>query len=88
MSFGESANFPLLLGAVLVLCGVATLAHLLAVSVRRRRRENGLLSSLGFVHGQLAGVMFWDYTGDPSGVLLNSINTAFYGNGADAGSRR
>jgi hypothetical protein len=59
VSFGESANFPLLLGAVLVLCGVATLAHLLAVSVRRRRRENGLLSSLGFVRGQLAGIMFW-----------------------------
>ena len=36
----------------------------------------------------LAGIMFWDYTGDPSGALLNSINTAFYGNGADAGSRR
>jgi chitinase len=36
----------------------------------------------------LGGVMFWDYTGDPSGALLNTINTAFYGNGADAGSRR
>jgi chitinase len=36
----------------------------------------------------LAGVMFWDYTGDPSGALLNTINSAFYGNGADAGSRR
>jgi hypothetical protein len=32
--------------------------------------------------------MFWDYTGDPSGALLNTINTAFYGNGADAGSGR
>lgn len=36
----------------------------------------------------LGGVMFWDYTGDPSGALLNTINTAFYGNGADAGSGR
>jgi chitinase len=36
----------------------------------------------------LVGVMFWDYTGDPTGALLNTINTAFYGNGADAGSRR
>lgn len=35
----------------------------------------------------LGGVMFWDYTGDPSGALLNTINTAFYGNGVDAGSR-
>jgi chitinase len=36
----------------------------------------------------LAGVMFWDYTGDPTGALLNTINSAFYGNGADAGSSR
>jgi hypothetical protein len=59
VSFGESANFPLLLGAILVLCGAATLAHLLAVSVRRRRRENGLLSSLGFVRRQLGEILFW-----------------------------
>ncbi|HZD75417.1 MAG TPA: glycoside hydrolase family 18 protein [Acidobacteriaceae bacterium] len=34
----------------------------------------------------LGGVMFWEYTGDPTGALLNTINTAFYGKGADAGS--
>ena len=42
-----------------MLCGAATLAHLLAVSVRRRRRENGLLSSLGFVRRQLGEILFW-----------------------------
>jgi chitinase len=36
----------------------------------------------------LAGVMFWADTGDPSGALLNTINTAFYGDGSDAGSSR
>jgi chitinase len=36
----------------------------------------------------LAGVMFWDYMGDPTGALLNTINTAFYGNAANAGSGR
>jgi hypothetical protein len=30
--------------------------------------------------------MFWEYTGDPTGALLSTINTAFYGKGADAGS--
>ncbi len=30
----------------------------------------------------LGGVMFWEYTGDPTGALLSTINTAFYGNGA------
>ena len=34
----------------------------------------------------LGGVMFWEYTGDPTGALLSTINTAFYGKGADAGS--
>jgi chitinase len=36
----------------------------------------------------LGGVMFWEYMGDPTGALLNTINTAFYGNGANAGSSR
>jgi chitinase len=36
----------------------------------------------------LAGVMFWDYMGDPTGALLNTINAAFYGNAANAGSGR
>ncbi len=36
----------------------------------------------------LGGVMFWEYSGDPTGALLNTINTAFYGDGASAGSSR
>jgi predicted lysophospholipase L1 biosynthesis ABC-type transport system permease subunit len=56
VKFGESANFPLLLGGVVTLCGAATLAHLLAVSVWRRRR---LLKALGFVRRQVAAVVFW-----------------------------
>jgi chitinase len=36
----------------------------------------------------LAGVMFWEYMGDPTGALLNTINAAFYGNGAATGSSR
>jgi chitinase len=38
-------------------------------------------------HKRLGGVMFWEYTGDPTGALLNTINIAF-GNGADAESGR
>jgi ABC-type lipoprotein release transport system permease subunit len=59
VNFGESANFPLLLGGVVTLCGAATLAHLLAVTVRRRRRDSGLLKALGFVRRQVAAVVFW-----------------------------
>lgn len=36
----------------------------------------------------LAGIMFWDYTGDPTGALLNTIHTAFYGSGPNAGGGR
>jgi len=59
VNFGESANFPLLLGGVVTLCGAATLAHLLAVSVWRRRRDSGLLKALGFVRRQVVSVVFW-----------------------------
>jgi chitinase len=36
----------------------------------------------------LAGIMFWDYTGDPTGALLNTIHTAFYGSGSTAAGGR
>jgi putative ABC transport system permease protein len=59
VNFGESANFPLLLGGIVTLCGLATLAHLLVVSVARRQTENGLLQALGMVRRQLASIVFW-----------------------------
>lgn len=59
VNFGEAANFPLLVGIVVALCGTATLAHLVVVSVARRRQESGLLKALGFVRGQLAAIVLW-----------------------------
>ncbi len=59
VNFGESANFPLMLGAVLVLCGIAALGYLLIASVGRRRPESALLKALGFVRRQTAAVVFW-----------------------------
>ncbi len=59
VNFGESANFPLMLGAVLVLCGIAALGYLLIASVARRRPESALLKALGFVRRQTAAVVFW-----------------------------
>jgi chitinase len=35
---------------------------------------------------RLAGVMFWEYTADASGALLNTIDNAFHGSGSHAGS--
>jgi hypothetical protein len=82
VSFGESANFPLLLGAVLVLWGAATLLHLLVVSVSRRRSESGLLKALGFLRRQVSMVVFWQATavasvgivaGVPLGVAAGQV---------------
>jgi hypothetical protein len=62
VNFGESAAFPLLLGGVVAVCGLAALAHLLVVSVARRRTESGLLRALGMVRRQLAAIVFWQAT--------------------------
>ncbi|HEY5990701.1 MAG TPA: FtsX-like permease family protein [Streptosporangiaceae bacterium] len=75
VNFGESANFPLLLGGAVAICGAATLAHLLVVSVARRRTESGLLKAIGMVRRQVAGVVFWQATtvaiiGTAAGVPL------------------
>jgi len=62
INFGEAVNFPLIFGAMLAVFGAATLAHLLVVSVSRRRREVGLLKVVGFVNGQVASVVAWQAT--------------------------
>lgn len=62
VNFGEAVNFPLLFGVILVIFGTATLLHLLVVSVVRRRREVGLLKTLGFVRRQVALAVTWQTT--------------------------
>ena len=79
VNFGEAVNFPLIFGVMLAVFGGATLAHLLIVSVSRRRREIGLLKVLGFVNGQVASSVAWQATtlalvgivlGVPFGVVV------------------
>jgi hypothetical protein len=79
INFGEAVNFPLIFGALLAAFGAATLAHLLIVSVLRRRQEIGLLKALGFVNLQVGWVVAWQATtlalvglivGVPLGVVL------------------
>jgi hypothetical protein len=62
VAFGEAVNFPLIFGVMLGVFGAATLAHLLVVSVARRRREIGLLKVLGFVNHQVASAVGWQAT--------------------------
>jgi predicted lysophospholipase L1 biosynthesis ABC-type transport system permease subunit len=44
---------PLALVGLVALLGISTLAHALATSVRRRRRDLAILKTLGFVKGQI-----------------------------------
>ena len=82
VNFGEAVNFPLILGLVLAVFGVATLLHLLVVSVVRRRREMGLLKALGFVNLQVAATVLWQATtvalvgiviGIPLGIIVGRV---------------
>jgi ABC-type antimicrobial peptide transport system permease subunit len=75
-------NFPLLFGVALSLFGAATMVHLLLVSVTRRRRETGLLKSLGFVRHQVAAAVCWQATtvalvgiavGTPIGIAAGKV---------------
>ena len=52
----------MLLAALLGLLGAATLGHLLVTVLRRRRRDLGVLKTLGFVSGQVAATVAWQAT--------------------------
>jgi hypothetical protein len=89
INFGEAVNFPLLFGAMLAVFGAATLAHLLVVSVSRRRREVGLLKVVGFVNGQVASTVAWQATtlaifgiviGVPLGVIVGQATWRAFAN--------
>jgi hypothetical protein len=82
VNFGQAVDFPLLLGVTLALFGAATLAHLLFVSVTRRRRQFALLKVLGFVRRQVSTAMCWQATtiavigvvfGVPTGLIVGKI---------------
>ena len=87
VNFGEAVNFRLIFGLLFGVFGAAALAHLLVVSVARRRHEMGLLKAMGFVNRQVVAVVRWQATtvaliatlvGVPLGVALGrSIWPAF-----------
>ena len=62
VNFGESVNFPLFFGLIVVLFGVSTLLHLLLSSLSRRRREVGLLKALGMFRRQVGFSVAWQTT--------------------------
>lgn len=65
---GDIANYarvratPLALAALLLLLGLATLAHTLVSSIRRRAPDLAILKTLGFVSRQLSNTVAWQAT--------------------------
>jgi ABC-type antimicrobial peptide transport system permease subunit len=75
-------QLPLLAGAALAVLGVIATSHALIVTVRRRRRELGVLSALGFAPAQRRTVILGQATtitvialavGIPLGALLGRV---------------
>jgi len=60
--FGRVNKTPRVLSALLVVMAVASLAHALLTTIRRRRRELAILKTLGFTRGQLWATVAWQAT--------------------------
>jgi predicted lysophospholipase L1 biosynthesis ABC-type transport system permease subunit len=61
-NLGRVGSLPGMLAGLLALLAASTLAHLLATSVRRRRRDLAVLKTLGFVRGQVSATVAWQAT--------------------------
>jgi hypothetical protein len=62
VDFGHVTNLPLLIAALLAMAAAATLAHVLASSVRRRARDLSVLKVIGFVPRQVRATVAWEAT--------------------------
>jgi predicted lysophospholipase L1 biosynthesis ABC-type transport system permease subunit len=86
--FGQVRNFglverqPLLLAAIVGLFAGAALVHALVLSVRRGRRQIGVLKTLGFTRGQVLASVAWHASllalaalvvGIPLGVVVGRV---------------
>jgi predicted lysophospholipase L1 biosynthesis ABC-type transport system permease subunit len=62
VNFGRIQDLPLILGSVLAVMALLTLAHLLTTSIRRRRRDLAILKTLGFARGDVGRTVAWQAT--------------------------
>jgi hypothetical protein len=86
---------PLVLGAVLALLGLGTLAHVLFSGVQRRRRDLAVLKALGLRRSQLLRLVAWQASalaaapllaGLPLGLLVGRWAWLVFANSAGVGS--
>jgi hypothetical protein len=57
--YASVRDTPVVLGALLVILAVGTLAHVLLTGVRRRRRDLAVLKTLGLSRGQVLSLVAW-----------------------------
>jgi ABC-type antimicrobial peptide transport system permease subunit len=90
-NYASVRDVPLILGAVLAVLAVATLAHVLLTSVRRRRHDLAVLKTLGLTRAQVLRLVAWQATalaaaallaGLPLGVIAGRQAWAFFANTA------
>jgi FtsX-like permease family len=62
VSLASIAGLPVALSGLLALIAAGTLAHILASSTRRRRRDLAILKTLGFIRRQLRQAVGWQAT--------------------------
>lgn len=73
VNFGRIQNLPLILGGVLAVLALITVAHLLATSIRRRRRDLAILKTLGFTRGDVGRAVAWQATTLAAVTLMAGI---------------
>jgi ABC-type antimicrobial peptide transport system permease subunit len=82
VNFGRIQNLPLILSSLLAAMALITVAHLLATSIRRRRRDLAILKTLGFTQANIRQTVAWQATtlavvtlavGVPLGVAAGRI---------------
>jgi predicted lysophospholipase L1 biosynthesis ABC-type transport system permease subunit len=61
-NYARVRSIPLLLGSLLALLSVGTIAHVLVTSIRMRRREFAILKTIGFVRRQVSATIAWQAT--------------------------
>jgi hypothetical protein len=79
VSLAAIAGLPVALAGLLALMAAATLAHTLASSTRRRRRDLAILKTLGFTRWQLRQAVAWQATTIAAIALLIGLPTGVAG---------
>jgi putative ABC transport system permease protein len=96
VNYAAVRDVPLVLGAVLAVLAVGTLAHVLLTGVRRRRRDLAVLKTLGLTRSEVLRLVAWQATalavaalliGVPLGIVAGRQAWAFFANAAGVAAR-